>query len=83
MSKEPLNNPKPYAAARLVIRRLISASVGFVVAIYSLLLELFASTEIRHDEERRLHDSDLSGELNHRTGRLDAGADPYGWYDED
>jgi len=48
-----------------------------------LLLELFASAEIRHDEERRLHDSDLSGELNHRTGRMDAGTDPYGWYDED
>jgi len=38
--------------------------------------------EIRNDEERRLHDSDLSGDLNHRTGRLDAGTDPYGWYDD-
>jgi hypothetical protein len=35
------------------------------------------------DEDRRLHDADLIGEYNHRTGRLDAGTDPYGWYDED
>ncbi|MBI1425736.1 MAG: hypothetical protein GC149_20100 [Gammaproteobacteria bacterium] len=56
--------------------------VGLAIALLGVLRELFASTEIHHDEERRLHDSDLSGELNHRTGRLDAGADPYGWYDD-
>jgi hypothetical protein len=33
--------------------------------------------------DRQVHDSDLIGEYNHRTGRLDAGNDPYGWYDED
>jgi hypothetical protein len=38
---------------------------------------------VSDDEDRRLHDADLIGEYNHRTGRLDAGADPYGWYDED
>ena len=37
----------------------------------------------RRDDDRQLHDSDLIGEYNHRTGRLDAGNDPYGWYDED
>ena len=35
------------------------------------------------DDDRQLHDTDLIGEYNHRTGRLDAGNDPYGWYDED
>lgn len=34
-------------------------------------------------DNRQLHDTDLIGEYNHRTGRLDAGNDPYGWYDED
>jgi hypothetical protein len=38
---------------------------------------------VSDDEDRRLHDADMIGEYNHRTGRLDAGADPYGWYDED
>lgn len=37
----------------------------------------------RRDGDRQLHDSDLIGEYNHRTGRLDAGNDPYGWYNED
>ncbi|MCP4935066.1 MAG: hypothetical protein GY927_12890 [bacterium] len=57
--------------------------VGLAIAMLGVLRELFVSAEIQNDEERRLHDSDLSGELNHRTGRLDAGTDPYGWYDED
>jgi hypothetical protein len=35
------------------------------------------------DDERQLYDTDLVGEYNYRTGRLDAGNDPYGWYDED
>lgn len=31
----------------------------------------------------RLQDTELFGELNYRTGRLDSGTDPYGWYDGD
>ncbi|MCB1880518.1 MAG: hypothetical protein KDI54_10745 [Gammaproteobacteria bacterium] len=27
--------------------------------------------------------SELFGEYNFRTGELDAGTDPYGWYEED
>ena len=54
--------------------------LGLALALLDVLRELFVSMEIQHDQERRLHDSDLSGELNYRTGRLDAGTDPYGWY---
>ncbi|MCP5417443.1 MAG: hypothetical protein H6965_10150 [Chromatiaceae bacterium] len=49
------------------------------------LLAIFGAAlavETRNDE-RQLYDTDLIGEYNHRTGRLDAGNDPYGWYDED
>ncbi|MFC1560494.1 hypothetical protein ACFL3W_00960 [Pseudomonadota bacterium] len=53
-----------------------------MIALLGVLREFFLSPEIRHDEEHRLHDSDLSGEFNHRTGRLDAETDPYGWYDD-
>jgi len=81
MMKQTASYPNLHTAA-LRIRKLLSACVGFVVALYNVLIELFVSTETRHDEERRLHDSDLTGELNHRTGRLDAGTDPYGWYDD-
>ena len=58
----------------------IKASGVFLGAIVGVLA---SSQDEGESKERRLHDSDLSGELNHRTGRLDAGNDPYGWYDED
>ena len=58
-------------------------AVGLIFALLATLRDLFLAVEVGQDEERRLHDSDLSGELNHRTGRLDSGLDPYGWYDQD
>ena len=66
----------------LNLRKVGVFTAGLAIALLGILRELFVSTEIRHGEERRLHDSDLSGELNHRTGRLDAGTDPHGWYDD-
>jgi len=60
-----------------------SSTVGFVVALLKLFVNMFAVTDLDDRDARRLHDSDLSGELNHRTGRLDSGLDPYGWYDRD
>lgn len=44
---------------------------------------LFAEIKDRSDDDRRVQDADMTGEMNYRTGRLDSGADPYGWYDED
>ena len=58
-------------------------AIGLVFALLATLRDLFSAAEVEQNEERRLHDSDLSGELNHRTGRLDSGLDPYGWYDPD
>jgi len=57
--------------------------VGLLLALLGAFRELFASVDVEHDDDRQLHDSDLSGELNHRTGRLDSGTDPYGWYERD
>lgn len=50
---------------------------------FALALFSAAVATDRRDDDRQLHDSDLIGEYNYRTGRLDAGNDPYGWYDED
>lgn len=83
MDKRITNDRERPAGVGLVLRKVGVFTVGLAMALLGVLRELFASTEIRHDEERRLHDSNLSGELNHRTGRMDAGTDPYGWYDED
>lgn len=35
------------------------------------------------DNDRLPHDSELFGEYNFRTGRLDSGSDQNGWYEED
>ena len=82
MDKPATNNLGWPTGVGFVLRKVGALVVGLVVALFGVLYELLVSPEIRHDEERRLHDSDLSGEWNHRTGRLDAGTDPYGWYDD-
>ena len=58
-------------------------AVGFAAALLDAFRQVFAASETESDDGRQLHDSDLSGQLNHRTGRLDSGTDPYGWYDRD
>ena len=42
-----------------------------------------ALTETSLQDDRQLHDAELFGEYNHRSGRLDAGNDPFGWYEKD
>ena len=68
---------------RQLLLKLSGVAGAFVFALLGTLREIFASVDVEHDDDRQLHDSDLSGELNHRTGRLDSGTDPYGWYDRD
>ena len=36
-----------------------------------------------HGDRPQLDGSDLMGDYNFRTGRMDCGVDPYGWYEED
>ena len=74
-----------YRALRIsqLLLRLSGVAVGLVSALFATFRDLFFAIEVEQNEERRLHDSGLSGELNHRTGRLDSGLDPYGWYDQD
>lgn len=35
------------------------------------------------DDRPQLDGSDLMGDYNFRTGRMDCGVDPYGWYEDD
>jgi len=82
MNKHIANNHEQSVGVGIVLRKIGALVIGLAMALLGMLRELFAVTEAQHDGDRRLHDSDLSGELNHRTGRMDAGADPYGWYDD-
>ena len=57
-------------------------AVGLVFALLATFRDLFTAAEPER-QDRPIQDADLIGEYNHLTGRLDAGNDPYGWYDED
>ncbi|EAR22266.1 hypothetical protein [Nitrococcus mobilis] len=59
------------------------AFVEFAAGMAATFIILFAEIKDRSDDDRRVQDADMTGEMNYRTGRLDSGADPYGWYDED
>ncbi len=61
--------------------------LNFLKAITAFLVTaigfLFSADDDDGDERALSEGSDLLGEQNFRTGRLDAGADPDGWYEED
>ena len=83
MDKHTAINQQQRTGVGTILRKAGVFTIGLLIALAGVLRELFASTEIQYDdEERRPHDSDLVGELNHRTGRVDAGTDPHGWYED-
>jgi hypothetical protein len=86
-SMERLSGRKTERSRTLRTGHILLKAGGFAVALVAALLDILrealATSRFQQSEERQLHDSDLSGELNHRTGRLDSGTDPYGWYDRD
>lgn len=58
---------------------LLKANAAFLATLVELL---FSASE--NDEDRPLtNGSDLFGEYNFRTGKLDSGSDSHGWYEED
>jgi hypothetical protein len=79
---ETMNRYNSLRIGKLLLK-IGSVAMGLMFALVATFRDMFASVEVEDNDDRQLHDSDLSGELNHRTGRLDSGTDPYGWYDED
>ena len=80
-----LNTMSEYRTLRIgqLLLKVGGIVVGLLFAMLTTLRDIIASVDVENNDDRQLHDSDLSGELNHRTGRLDSGTDPYGWYDRD
>jgi hypothetical protein len=76
-----MSNRGSVIAMNATVTTVLKASNWLVRSVLALFSTTLAA-ETR-DDERQLHDTDLVGEYNHRTGRLDAGNDPYGWYEED
>ena len=77
-----MNKKKAYRFGSFLLK-IGSITIGLIFALIQTFRDIFGSIDIEQNDDRQLHDSDLSGELNHRTGRLDSGTDPYGWYDRD
>lgn len=74
-----MNEKKIYRIGWFLLK-IGSLVIGFVLSLIATFRDLVSSIEIEQDDDRRIYDSELSGELNHRTGKLDSGLDPYGWY---
>jgi len=56
------------------------AAVGALGALTASLVGLLASSVVTARSGDALKDSLDGGELNYRTGKLDDGTDPAGWY---
>ena len=67
-----------------LLLKLGGVALGLLFALLSTFRDLFASADATNEE-----DCDISagayrgGTLNYRTGTLDDGTDPYGWYGKD
>lgn len=62
------------------IAKILKASATLLVTVVGILF----GTDDDETEDRPLADgSDLFGEYNFRTGEMDSGGDPDGWYEED
>jgi hypothetical protein len=57
------------------------ASTALVATVTSILF--IADDDDDSDDHPMSNGSDLFGEYNFRTGKMDAGADSDGWYEED
>ncbi|WP_369157172.1 hypothetical protein [Candidatus Thiodiazotropha sp. LNASS1] len=47
------------------------------------MISLLGKSTEAPDPDKSLSNSDRTGALNYRTGQLDDGTDPYGWYEND
>ncbi|MCP5410119.1 MAG: hypothetical protein H6963_12600 [Chromatiaceae bacterium] len=64
--------------------KLGGAAVGFLFALLGTFRNLFLATDTSDEEEDDISAGAFrGGTLNYRTGKLDDGTDPYGWYEKD
>jgi len=65
--------------------RIGKAIAGALTKLIAGLIAFFAASADTSDEEENDVSADAyrGGTLNYRTGKLDDGTDPYGWYEND
>lgn len=72
---------KRRSAARAV--HLLSAGACTVLRFFCRVIGLLAASAQTSPANDELNSSIRGGELNYRTGKLDDGTDPVGWYERD
>jgi len=73
---------KPFSQLERILRTgwtLILALARFIASLVGILAE---STKVPDTNDATNH-AVRGGVLNYRTGKLDDGTDPYGWYERD
>ncbi len=65
------------------ITRIINMIKGSVVLILTAVGILFSGEDEESEDHPLGEGSDRFGEHNFRTGRMDSGSDPEGWYEDD
>lgn len=65
------------------VGRVIVAAVGVLGTLVAGLVGFLATSADTAKPGDALKDSLNGGELNYRTGKLDDGTDPAGWYEDD
>ena len=63
--------------------RFISRSIINALGRFLRLVADSVDSDSSQDDRPQLDGSDLMGDYNFRTGRMDCGVDPYGWYEDD
>ena len=63
--------------------RFISRSLTNALGRFLRLVADSVDSDSSQDDRPQLDGSDLMGDYNFRTGRMDCGVDPYGWYEDD
>ena len=68
-----------------LLRNVGSLGIAAAMALFGVLREMLSLLTGGEEKINELgpHESDVTGEYNYRTGRLDDGTDPYGWYEQD
>ena len=65
---EAMNRYRTLRIGQLLLK-VGGVAIGLVVALITTFRDLLSAVEVEHDNDRRLHDADMVGEYNHRTGR--------------
>ena len=80
---DTMNGHRTFRIGQLLLK-IGGVAIGLVVALIATFRDLFVNADTPVEEENDVSAGAYrGGTLNYRTGKLDDGTDPYGWYGND